>query len=185
MFTRHKEKEGNVKPILSSRRWLIIFVILLLIMALTACERPLHEEEEAAPETGVPVETLPEVQPETTPEGAITVPGVTEEAPPAGETPTEGGQPAQPAEGSVEIPVTPAEGETTQPAEPVQPAESPAPQTTTLPTGEQIHIVQAGENLFRIGLRYGIDYHELAAYNGIPNPHFISVGQVIRIPPSN
>lgn len=185
MFRRHKEKEGIVKPILNSRRWLIAFVILLLVAALTACERPLHEEEEAVPATGVPAETPPEGLPGTTPEGAITVPEVTGEAPPAGETPAAGEQPTQPAEGVQETPVTAPEGETAQPTVPVQAVESPAPQATTLATGEQIHIVQQGENLFRIGLRYGIDYHELAAYNGIPNPDVISVGQAIRIPPSN
>jgi LysM repeat protein len=43
-------------------------------------------------------------------------------------------------------------------------------------------VVQAGENLFRIGLRYGCPYQELAAYNGIANPNWIAAGQVIRIP---
>lgn len=50
-------------------------------------------------------------------------------------------------------------------------------------TGETIHVVQAGENLFRIGLRYGFTAAELAAYNGIPDPTRIYVGQQIRIPP--
>jgi LysM repeat protein len=54
------------------------------------------------------------------------------------------------------------------------------PPTTT---GEQVHIVAAGDNLFRIGLRYGFTVAELAAYNGIANPHYIYVGQAIRIPP--
>lgn len=49
--------------------------------------------------------------------------------------------------------------------------------------GDQVHIVQRGENLFRIGLRYGFTVNELAAFNGIANPEFIYVGQVIRIPP--
>ena len=40
----------------------------------------------------------------------------------------------------------------------------------TSPTGEIIHTVQAGENLFRIGLRYGFTIQELATYNGIANP---------------
>lgn len=48
--------------------------------------------------------------------------------------------------------------------------------------GEQIHVVQAGENLFRIGLRYGCTVTELSTYNGITNPHLIYVGQQIRIP---
>jgi LysM repeat protein len=62
-----------------------------------------------------------------------------------------------------------------------------APPTVVAPpvtnAGEQIHIVSAGENLFRIGLRYGFTVAELAAYNNIPNPDRISVGQQIRIPP--
>ncbi|MCA9995717.1 MAG: LysM peptidoglycan-binding domain-containing protein [Anaerolineales bacterium] len=49
-------------------------------------------------------------------------------------------------------------------------------------TGEQIHIVAPGENLFRIGLRYGFTVAELASYNNIANPNSIAVGQEIRIP---
>ncbi len=49
-------------------------------------------------------------------------------------------------------------------------------------TGEQIHIVAPGENLFRIGLRYGFTVAELASYNNIANPNSIAVGQQIRIP---
>ena len=61
-----------------------------------------------------------------------------------------------------------------------QPTVAAQPTTTA---GEQVHIVAAGENLFRIGLRYGFTVAELAAYNNIPNPNYISVGQVILIPP--
>ncbi len=56
---------------------------------------------------------------------------------------------------------------------------------TTPKSGEQVHIVQPGENLFRIGLRYGFTVDELAAYNGIEDPNSLEVGQVIRIPPSD
>ncbi len=45
-----------------------------------------------------------------------------------------------------------------------------------------VHIVQPGENLFRIGLRYGVPYQELAALNGIGSDYRIDVGQEIRIP---
>lgn len=57
------------------------------------------------------------------------------------------------------------------------------PATPAPTTGEQVHVVQAGENLFRISLRYGFTVQELAAYNNIPDPSRIYVGQVIRIPP--
>lgn len=45
-----------------------------------------------------------------------------------------------------------------------------------------IHVVQPGENLYRIALQYDVTYQELATYNGIENPTRISVGQEIRIP---
>ncbi|MCU0466917.1 MAG: LysM peptidoglycan-binding domain-containing protein [Anaerolineae bacterium] len=44
------------------------------------------------------------------------------------------------------------------------------------------HTVSAGENLFRIGLRYGVGYQTIANYNGIANPTIISIGQQIVIP---
>ncbi|MCP4423373.1 MAG: LysM peptidoglycan-binding domain-containing protein [Chloroflexi bacterium] len=55
--------------------------------------------------------------------------------------------------------------------------------TTTEEGGEQVHVVQAGENLFRIGLRYGFTPEELAAHNGIADITRIDVGQIIKIPP--
>jgi LysM repeat protein len=68
-------------------------------------------------------------------------------------------------------------------AEPTEePTEQPTEQPTTAPSGERTHIVQPGENLFRIALRYGMNYLDLAAYNNIVNPHNIQAGQVIRIP---
>jgi len=50
------------------------------------------------------------------------------------------------------------------------------------PTGERIHIVQPGENLFRIGLKYGVPWQDIARANGIVNPRQIVVGQRLVIP---
>lgn len=44
------------------------------------------------------------------------------------------------------------------------------------------HVVQAGENLFRISLKYGTTVEAIAATNGIINPTFIYVGQELIIP---
>jgi LysM repeat protein len=71
--------------------------------------------------------------------------------------------------------VIPAPGSVAQPP--------PTTDTPGLTPGDQVHIVQAGENLFRISLRYGFTVQELASYNNIPDPSRIYVGQVIRIPP--
>ena len=45
-----------------------------------------------------------------------------------------------------------------------------------------IHIVQPGENLFRIALRYGTTVEAIAEANGIVNPRLILVGQKLIIP---
>lgn len=49
--------------------------------------------------------------------------------------------------------------------------------------GGTMHIVQPGENLFRIGLRYGVTAQSIASANGISNPRLIFVGQKLLIPP--
>jgi LysM repeat protein len=56
-------------------------------------------------------------------------------------------------------------------------------QPTQPPTTATTHVVQPGENLFRIALRYGLSYQRLAEYNGITDPSSIYVGQVLQIPP--
>ena len=47
------------------------------------------------------------------------------------------------------------------------------------------HVVQKGENLFRIGKAYDVPYTELAAINRIEDPGRIHVGQRIFIPGAN
>jgi putative chitinase len=61
------------------------------------------------------------------------------------------------------------------------------PSTTGQPaqpsSGGTTHVVQPGDNLFRIALRYNMSHLTLAQYNGIAYPYTVYVGQVIRIPP--
>ena len=66
---------------------------------------------------------------------------------------------------------------------PEPPTATPEPPTPT-PGGERIHVVEAGENLYRIGLLYGLSWVAIAEYNGITDPNTITVGQELRIPPS-
>lgn len=55
--------------------------------------------------------------------------------------------------------------------------------TTTPPqTGERVHTVQAGENLYRIGLLYGCTVAQLVQHNSLTNPDSLEIGQQIRIP---
>lgn len=62
------------------------------------------------------------------------------------------------------------------------PAPLPTTTTTVTTASATTHTVQQGENLYRIGLRYGVHYSELASYNGIADVNTIYVGQVIKIP---
>ena len=48
--------------------------------------------------------------------------------------------------------------------------------------GTTVHVVQRGENLFRIALRYGVTVDALAAANGLSNTSRIYVGQRLTIP---
>lgn len=53
---------------------------------------------------------------------------------------------------------------------------------STTPPGLTIHVVQSGENLFRIALRYGLTTAELAELNGIFDVSNIQVGQRLLVP---
>jgi LysM repeat protein len=47
---------------------------------------------------------------------------------------------------------------------------------------QTVHVVQPGENLFRISLRYGVSMQAIASANGISNLNLIFVGQRLTIP---
>jgi murein DD-endopeptidase MepM/ murein hydrolase activator NlpD len=55
-------------------------------------------------------------------------------------------------------------------------------QEAVAPAGLTIHVVQRGENLFRIGLNYGMSVDEIAQLNGILDPTNIQVGQRLLVP---
>jgi LysM repeat protein len=68
---------------------------------------------------------------------------------------------------------------------PTATAQPPAPTPEPSPTAAEItHVVQPGENLYRIGLIYGLSWVAIAEYNGIANANAIIVGQELRIPPT-
>lgn len=61
-----------------------------------------------------------------------------------------------------------------------QPATDPEP--TPSPQTEEVYTVQAGDNLYRIGLAYQISWTQIAEANGIVNPNQITAGQQLKIP---
>ncbi|MBC8262503.1 MAG: LysM peptidoglycan-binding domain-containing protein [Anaerolineales bacterium] len=62
------------------------------------------------------------------------------------------------------------------------PTTAPTAAPTKAPSGGTTHVVQPGENLFRIALHYEMSYESVAAANGIVNPNLIHVGQRLTIP---
>ena len=163
----------------------LLLVGLMILSALMAgCRRssaapPLEElttEEEAAAvmlEAQANTEELQQAAEEE-------VPAVTEELTEAPaetetETETEPPEPTEEAEAILE-PVA-----TTAPVEPAveEPVVEPV---TTVGTGATTHVVQPGENLFQISLRYAITVQAISQANNITNPSLIYVGQTLQIP---
>ena len=169
-----------------SRRHLFYLVASMLVMSLllVACERPIPGGDGEATVTP-DVDAGGGVQPPAEEAPGEEAPG--EEAPgeeaPGEEAPGE----EAPAE---EAPAEEAPAEET-PAEETPAEETPAEETpaeeATGDSGETVtvipatHTVAAGENLYRIGLMYGISWRDIAQLNRI-NPHRIYVGQVLQLP---
>ena len=59
---------------------------------------------------------------------------------------------------------------------------SPRPAVSPLPASG-VHVVSRGETLYGISFRYGLRYQDVAAWNGVPDPYLIEVGQRLRLSP--
>ncbi len=92
-------------------------------------------------------------------------------APVKGSEPAKTTTPAKPA-----TPATPG----TKPAEPAKPATPAAPPVKG--SSDQTYTIKRGDNLYRIGLKYGVSWGELAKFNKITDPTHLQVGDVLEIP---
>lgn len=169
---------------------IVLVVLLTLSLAFVGCKRSATPDLPEMPEEDIVAESVGDEgdaildlaeQHTEQPEGEVEdveEPPVAEEEteePPVVEDPTEA-----PPEPTPEI-TTPEPTEA--PPDPAPEVDPPAPtEEVTVTSGPQTHIVQAGENLFRIALRYGKTVEQLARVNGITNPARIHVGQKITIP---
>ncbi len=81
----------------------------------------------------------------------------------------------------VNVPTFGASG-TTMSVQPQQPMTGTTTTATTTSVRNIIHVIQRGENLFRISLRYGVTMASIAALNGITNFNLIYAGQRLTIP---
>lgn len=71
--------------------------------------------------------------------------------------------------------IEPSAGNATPPTKTaVAPTPAPQPQIK--------HVVKSGENIYRIGLKYGISQFDIMAENDIAKPESLRVGQVLMIP---
>ena len=61
-------------------------------------------------------------------------------------------------------------------------SKAPSPTATPAPAGDMVYVVQPGETLFRIALRYNMTAWNLAAYNKLASPTMIYTGQRLMIP---
>lgn len=184
------------------QRRLFYFAVLLLLLGLvlTACERPVpggggDEAETAAEATadvnvggGEPVmgETaVPQTDADAEPTPAPVEAGDSDT--PRMEDATATPEPDAESETAVTDTEEPASDETdTEAADAdTNTEETPAEETPAAEPAEetpQTHTVAAGENLYRIGLKYGISWVTLAEYNNLTNADKIKVGQVLNIP---
>ena len=81
----------------------------------------------------------------------------------------------------------------TPPTQPIITRPTPAPtplptreaKPTPTPLREYVYVVQAGDTLYSLARRFGVDLQTLAAYNQLADPRKIYVGQPLRIPLSD
>lgn len=166
-----------------NRKPLSILLGALLIMVLVGCTlkaapdaTALPQEEEAmilTAQANSDAMTATAMAQVVTQAPAITPTPSTAETSPVATTP-----PPATVEPVTAVATTPAPVATT----PAPVVTTPAPTLTPQATGPTTHIVQAGENLFRIALRYGLTTEVVAQANGITNPALIYVGQKLTIP---
>jgi LysM repeat protein len=143
-------------------------------------EEPASSSEDST--EAYPADLVPPLQEPTAEEGGVDQ-GLTPEDQPATEEPTGAAATEEPA-----IEETSGEAETPTAGEPTEEAageaETPAAEDTVQEDAENpgTHTVAAGENLYRIGLLYGINWVDLAEANGITDPTSLYVGQVLVLP---
>ena len=158
----------------------LVALALLLVALMAGCRRAkpaVVSDVDVTPTTAAAVATgrtvVPVASSTPTPEGT---PETTPTPSPEAATPT----PTTAADTTPTVAPTSTPAPTTAPT--AVPTAAPTAAPTTAPSGERTHVVQPGENLFRIALHYGMSHQALAAANGIINPDLINIGQRLTIP---
>lgn len=152
-----------------------VFIPLMAMFVLTACERPFQDEtaitvpgaNQPAPGEAVPFPTEPATEGEPVVDPATGYP--------APEATIEGGEVAPVEEGTAAE--TPAEGEE------ATSEEGASAEPTVNEDGEAIHVVRSGDTIGGIAVLYAVSIEDIAAANPeITNINVLDVGQEVRIP---
>lgn len=154
----------------------IVVLVLLFVASMAGCRRAkpaVVSTVEATPTTTAAAGTGRTVVPAVT---TTSTPEVTPE-----DTPTRTPETATPIPTAAAA-ATATTAPTSTPVPTAAPTKAPTAAATKAPSGARTHVVQPGENLFRIALYYGMTYKTLADANGIVNPDLIYVGQRLTIP---
>jgi LysM repeat protein len=162
--------------------FVMVTLALLLVALIAGCRRAkpaVVSDVQATPTTAATIvvgrTVVPVASPTPTSEGT---PEITPTPSPEAATPT----PTPTSTPHTEATNTPTVAATSTPVSTSTPTAAPTSTPTAEVSGERTHVVQPGENLFRIALHYGMAYQTVAAANGIINPDLIYVGQRLTIP---
>ena len=164
--------------------------LLIVLSLMTGCYRSVAPDVTETPAAGADVAPSEEEQLATA-AGADVVPSEEEQFATAAAESTRVAQAAETGESSpTETPTTPSPTQTQPPAT-ATPTPTPTTSAPTTPeptqapsAGETTYVVQPGDNLFRIALRYDTTVEAIASANGIANPALIYVGQELTVPSS-
>jgi LysM repeat protein len=183
-------------------RWLPLLIVLLMSSwLLIGCERVLPGGDSEAPEEPPPAEVVPDPGPvdesDTYPvEETADIESPADTAYPVETEEPADGTPRDDEETADESEEAAADEESEESAneevaeESSEEAAEETEETATDSSEEQdtsaetptVHTVARGENLYRIGLQYGVSWVRIAQFNNITNPNRITVGQQLRIP---
>jgi len=160
-----------------------LVVFLLAASLMTGCHQKANPDVTDTPVGGAQIEQREEI----TPDFQATALANATRAAQVEITPTEedGEEPSPTSPLPTPTPPPPTETSVATTAVPTftpQPAEEVVATTVPVTSETGKHTVQAGENMFRIALRYGTSVQAIANANGITNPALIYVGQVLTIP---
>ena len=159
---------------------ILLLSALVVLSLMTGCYREAAPDVTPTPAGGAQVAPAEEGTPDIMATAAANSALETQAAQEGAETPP-AESPIATSPPPTEAPAT--EAPTVEPATPEPTAVIPAPTPISqpAPSGQVTHVVQRGENLFRIALRYGISVEAVASANGIANPALIYVGQRLVI----